>query len=734
MQNGIYIKDNVFHLNTKNTSYIFAVTAHGDLQHLYYGKHIAPQTDYSAFFEQRSMLLVSALYPENDIAYGIDAMQFEYSALGNGDLRENGCTVNCDNALCGFSYVGYTVLQAAPKRPDFAQAHSGDGCLCVTLQDKQSETELRLYYQIFENCDVITRYAEVRAAKQAVTVKNLSSMQLDLPQGDYKCITFDGAWSRERFKHEQTLSAGKIICDSKSGASGAWHNPFVMVTEQKADNVSGESYGFNLIYSGNHREVFEVSPYGGVRVLNGISPVGFQFDLQENEAFFTPESVLTYSENGYNGVSENMHGFVKNHILPKAWAFTPKPVLLNSWESVYFDVSEEKLCALADCAAEIGAELLVIDDGWFGERNDDTSSLGDWQENHAKFPNGVKAVAEYVHKKGLKLGIWVEPEMISRKSRLFEVHPDWALGTEQGRGVLGRSQYVLDLSRTDVQDFLIETLSAVITTSGADYVKWDFNRMFSDFSSAVNPLYTVQHRYVCGLYRVLSEITARYPNVLFELCASGGARFDLGMLCFMPVGWTSDNTDAFSRTLIQEGTSYGYPVSVMCNHIAAVPNHQTKRTSALETRYAVASFGVLGLQYDLTKLPQTELEALKAYIAAYKEMCSDIVNGTFYRLTDGFSGNFAAWQLVSTDRKTAYVLLFQKLVFPVTQLPKLKLLGLSPDKVYGVDKTGVKTSGEVLMRHGLLLLQNYQGNEQSENGHSLTDFSAVVYKLEQVGD
>ncbi|MGN0519539.1 MAG: alpha-galactosidase [Candidatus Fimenecus sp.] len=732
MQNGIYIKDNVFHLNTKNTSYIFAVTAHGDLQHLYYGKNIAPQTDYSAFFEQRSMLLVSALYPENDIAYGIDAMQFEYSALGNGDLRENGCTVNCGDVLCGFSYAGYTVSQAPSKRPDFAQAHSGDGCLCVTLRDKQSETELRLYYQVFEKCDVITRYAEVGAAKQAVTVKNLSSMQLDLPQGDYKCITFDGAWSRERFKHEQALSAGKIICDSKSGASGAWHNPFVMVAAQKADNVSGESYGFNLIYSGNHREVFEVSPYGGVRVLNGISPVGFQFDLQGNETFFTPESVLTYSENGYNGVSENMHGFVKNHILPKAWAFTPKPVLLNSWESVYFDISEEKLCALADCAAEIGAELLVIDDGWFGERNDDTSSLGDWQENRAKFPNGVKAVAEYVHKKGLKLGIWVEPEMISRKSRLFEAHPDWALGTEQGRSVLGRSQYVLDLSRTDVQDFLIETLSSVIKASGADYVKWDFNRMFSDFTSAINPLYTVQHRYVCGLYRVLYEITARFPNVLFELCASGGARFDLGMLCFMPVGWTSDNTDAFSRTLIQEGTSYGYPVSVMCNHIAAVPNHQTKRTSALETRYAVASFGVLGLQYDLTKLPQTELEALKAYIAAYKAMRADIINGTFYRLTDGFSGNFTAWQLVSADRKTAYVLLFQKLVFPVSQLPKFKLMGLSPDKVYAVDKTGVKASGEVLMRHGLLFLQNYQGNEQSENGHSLTDFSSVVYKLEQV--
>lgn len=730
----IQITDNVFHLNTNNNSYIFAVTPHGDLQHLYYGSKIEFQKDYSSFFEKRSMLLVSALYPENDVAYGKDAMQFEYSSLGCGDRRENACVVSCENNLCEFVYDGCVVLKNALARQNFAQSHSYDQCLCIFMKDKQSNTQLNLYYQIFENCNAITRYSEIKSNQKPVCIDSLMSMQLDLPNGKYKCLSFDGAWARERFKNEQQLKAGKVVFDSQSGASGAFHNPFVMLTQNNADNFSGESYGFNLIYSGNHQEVFEVSQYGGVRVLSGISPVGFQFKLQPSETFFTPEAVLTYSENGYNGVSQNMHIFVKNHIVPKRWANKPKPVLLNSWEACVFDISEEKLCALADCASEIGAEMLVIDDGWFSNRNDDTTSLGDWYENKDKFPNGIKAIADYVEKKNMQLGIWLEPEMISRKSELFEKHSDWALGTEQGRTILGRNQYILDLSRKDVQDFLVETVCSVISKSKAKYVKWDFNRMFSDFTSAVTPLGEVQHRYVCGLYRVLSEITKKNPTVLFELCASGGARFDLGMLCYMPIGWVSDNTDVFTRTLVQEGTSYGYPLQVMCNHISEVPNQQTKRMSTLDSRYNVASFGILGLQYDLTKLPKEELEQLKKYIAHYKQIRSLISKGTFYRLTDGFDENFTAWQLVGADKKVSYVMLFQKMFFSVSQLPKLKLKGLSSKSIYTVDKTNVSASGEALMKNGLIFLQNYQGNEQSECGHSLADFSSVIYKIEKEKD
>lgn len=434
----------------------------------------------------------------------------------------------------------------------------------------------------------------------------------------------------------------------------------MIVTEQNADNFSDDSYGFNLIYSGNHRSVCEKSPYDGVRFLNGILPDGFRFDLQKSEVFFTPESVMTYPPDGYNGISVNMHHFVREHIVKNQWLNNSKPVLLNSWETVYFDITEEKLKSLADSAEQIGVELLVIDDGWFGVRNNDTTSLGYWQVNREKFPNGIKEIADYVHKKDMKLGIWLEPEMISRKSKLFEKHPNWALGTENGRKILGRSQYVLNLSRTYVQDFLIETICTVINESDADYVKWDFNRTLSDFTSEKTPVYEVQHKYVCGLYRILTAVTNSYPVVLFELCASGGARFDLGMLCFMPIGWVSDNTDAFSRAIIQAGTSYGYPINTMCNHISAVPNHMTKRNSTVEARKNTTMFGILGFQYDLTKLPKEELEFLKNCISEYKQIRSIIETGSFYRLTDGFKSNFNARMLVSDDKKTPLMHTFGK--------------------------------------------------------------------------
>lgn len=726
--------NNVFHISTQNTSYLFAVTSHGDLQQLYYGARIARQSSYAAFFEKRSMLLVSTLYPEGDVSYGIDALNFEYSSLSNGDMRESACCIQCGETMCSFVYAGYELLDCAPRRTHFAQTHGCEECLCVKMVDSQTQTRLYLYYLVFPECDVITRYTQVLTNTEPITIDSLMSLQIDFSQDDMKYITFDGAWARERFKHEQTLKTGKYICDSQSGASGARHNPFVMLTRENADNFSGDSYGFNLIYSGNHRSVCEVSTYGGVRFLIGISPTGFRYTLHQGKAFFTPEAVMTYSPDGYNGVSAHMHSFVTKHVLKERWSKATMPVLLNSWETVYFDVSEEKLRRLADCAEKIGVELLVLDDGWFSERNDDTSSLGDWQVNRSKFPTGLQGIAAYIHKKGMRVGVWLEPEMISKNSRLFASHPDWALGTERGRTILGRNQYILDLSRTDVQDFIVETVCGVIQESGADYIKWDFNRMFSDFTSCVTPAFEVQHQYICGLYRVLDEITRRAPHVLFEMCASGGARFDLGMLCYMPLGWTSDNTDVYARALIQEGTGYAYPVSTMCNHISAVPNHQTGRVSSLETRYSIAAFGVLGLQYDLTAAAPEELAYLKNCIKAYRRMRHLINGGSFYRLLDGFQSNFSSWMLVSEDKRTAFVLLFQKLFSPVSQLPKVRLCGLQQDSVYAVEQTGVLASGGVLMKHGMYFLQNYQGNEQSEAGHYLTDFSAIIYKLQKVGE
>lgn len=662
----IQIKDNVFHLSTKNTSYIFRVTEYDDLEHLYYGKRVAYQESYEAFIKKRSLLHVSTLYPQGDHTYGMDEMCFEYSFSGGGDMRESACRAICENTLCRFKYVSYSTSCSACENNPNPTAHDSNDELVILLEDEITGAKLSLIYRVFDDCNCITRSACFTSGEKGTRLERLMSVQLDLDRHDLKAVTFNGVWSRERHKSEQQLSVGKFVNDSLSGASSARHNPFIMLAQNNADNFIGDVFAFNLVYSGNHYELAEQCPYGKTRFLSGLNPQGSTFELAENEEFYTPEAVMTYSPNGYNGASENMHNFVVEHIVAKAWAKKEKPVLLNSWEAMYFDISEEKVLALADKAKQIGAELIVVDDGWFGKRNDDTTSLGDWFVNKEKFPNGIKPLADKIHEKDMKFGLWFEPEMISEESELFRKHPDWALGN-LGRNpvILGRGQRVLDLSRSDVQDYIIDALSTQIDDIGIDYIKWDFNRMLSDVESAVTPVGAVFHKYVLGLYRVMKELTSRHSDVLFELCASGGARFDLGMLSYMPIGWTSDNTDVYSRVLIQEGTSYAYPPNVMCNHISICPNHQTRRVTDIESRFSAAAFGVMGLQYNLLACDDETLNQLKTYIERYKQMRKILGNARFYRLLDAFQGNYASWMTVSEDSSEAYLMLFQKSFSPV---------------------------------------------------------------------
>ena len=728
----IFVKSNVFHLNTKNTSYVFHITKYGDLEHLYYGKRIDKQENYNALIENRNLLLVSTLYPDGDITYSIDDMCFEYSFSGSGDMRESACTAYSDNTLCRFKYDSFVTDNKVNENPN-PTAHNADENLIIILKDDISKATLYLHYGVFYECDCITRSSVLLAGEKGISIRKIMSLQLDLNRNDLKLLSFNGAWSRERQKQEQELNLGKVIIDSQSGASSARHNPFVMLAQKNADNFIGDTYAFNLIYSGNHCETAEVCPYGKTRFLTGISPDNLEIRLSAGESFFTPEAVMTCSEKGYNGVSLNMHSFVKKHIIPEHWQNREKPVLLNSWEAMYFDITEEKILALAEKALEIDVELLVVDDGWFGNRNDDTSSLGDWYENKEKFPNGIKELSERLHNMGLKFGLWFEPEMISRNSNLFKKHPEWVMGNLQRNPVIsGRNQYILDLSQKAVQDYIISSLSKCISDFNIDYIKWDYNRMFSDISSEITPIGEVQHKYILGLYRILSELTDRYPGVLFELCASGGARFDLGMLCYMPVGWTSDNTDVYSRMMIQEGTSYGYPPSVMCNHISICPNHQTKRNTDLQSRFSAASMGIMGLQYNLLTCDEDTLNELKSFVECYKTMRNTITNGDFYRLIDGFENNFNSWMLIDKNKEIAYILLFQKLFSPVTSLPKIKLIGLSPKSVYKIESIGLQATGEILMNNGIILPQNYQGNEISQHMSDFTDFTARIYKIERV--
>lgn len=733
----INLNKNVFHINTANSSYIFCINNHNDLQHLYYGKKIGLCNNYDAFFPKRSVLLVNGLFIEGDVTYGIDDIAYEYSFEHRGDMRE--CSLGLDsddNNVFSFKYDHYSIGEK-PSDSNIAMSYGYDDSLKIVLKDEVRDVYLNLWYLVFENCDVITRFVELKNNSNTLFIDKLMSAQLDFLRTDLKLLTFDGAWGRERYKNERVLTSGKHVNESLSGASSNRHNPFIILADRNSENNNGECFGVNIIYSGNHYESVEVSPFENTRLLCGINPTNFRWELEKNNTFTTPEAVLSYSELGYNNLSLNFHHFIKEHIIRGYWKDKPKPLLVNSWEAMYFNITKDKILNLADSAVECGLELLVIDDGWFGARNDDTTSLGDWVVNKEKFPNGLIEIADKIHEKGLLFGLWFEPEMISEKSDLYALHPDWALKCCGITKVLGRNQHILDLSNMAVQNYIISCVSGIIMDNNIDYVKWDFNRTFSDLTSNAFKSSELLHRYILGLYRVQSEITKKCEKVLFEFCASGGNRFDLGMMCFSPIGWTSDNTDVLARSYVQEGTSFGYPQSVMCNHISNIPNHQTKRNSKFKDRATLAMFGVLGCQLDLTKLNKEDTDTLKAVVEKYKKIRSLVNNGDFYRLIDGFNSNYNSWSIVNRQKDEAILILHQKLFYPVCPTTKIKLLGLNDSFNYEINEVvfddskpfSLEANGEVLKNFGFVFPQNYQGNEVQSETRIMTDFSTVVYHL-----
>jgi alpha-galactosidase len=492
-----------------------------------------------------------------------------------------------------------------------------------------------------------------------------------------------------------------MINDSKSGVSSADHNPCIFLTKE-----NGETIGMNLIYSSNHRELVETSPYGKVRVLTGINPATFSWVLAPQDRFQTPEAILTYSPDALNGASQNFHHFINNHIIRGPWKFRERPVLINNWEATYFKFTEDKLINLAKESANLGIELFVLDDGWFGLRNDDTTSLGDWTVNPKKLPSGLENLSLEVHRLGMMFGLWVEPEMVSIESQLYKKHPDWMIAIPGRRPSVGRNQYILDLTRPDVRDYLFKQLSDVWHFANVNYIKWDMNRVFSDMYSTNREMKDhgeFFHRYILGLYELLEKLTAAFPNVLFESCASGGNRFDLGMLCYMPQTWTSDNTDALSRLYIQEGTSCGYPLSTMGSHVSDSPNHQTLRRTDLESRFNIAAFGVLGYELDVTKLKGQQKDAIKAQIAFYKAHRALLQYGTFTRVKLANStSNQVVWAVASQDKSELLVLFAQKLNPSNPGSDKLRIEAVDLNAVYEVfprqQRIDLKMFGNLLNR------------------------------------
>lgn len=790
-------EENIFILDTAHTTYCFRVMETGHLEHLYYGRKITVDAaSGEALFEKHSFAPGNTnVYDPEHTSFSLEDIRLEMSSFGKGDIRDPFVElVHGDGSTTSdFLYVEAQITKG--KAPFETLPGSYDETeqvehLTVVLKDAQYGIKLELHYYVYADCDVITRSAcLVNESEEAVRVERLMSTQVDFDTPDFSFVTFGGAWAREMRRADVRLLSGKHVNASYTGTSSNRANPFVMLARDGVTENAGECYGFNLIYSGNHYEAAEVSGYGKTRFISGINPQFFAWQLAPGEQLEAPEAVMSYSHEGYNGLSQHMHQFVREHIVRGTWKKKDRPVLLNSWEASYFDFNEHKLLSLAKEGKEVGIELFVMDDGWFGERNDDQHSLGDWDVNKKKLPNGLEGLGQKIKALGMDFGIWVEPEMVNVNSKLYEAHPDWTIEIPEKPHSEGRNQRLLDLSRREVQDFIIEKMTEVFSSAEISYVKWDMNRTFTDYFSQALPAEQQQelaHRYVLGLYRCMKELTDRFPHILFEGCAAGGNRFDLGILCYFPQIWASDDTDALCRAEIQNGYSYGYPMSVVSAHISACPNHQTLRNTPLETRFAVAAFGVCGYECNLSDMKKEELAAIKEQIALYKKWRPVLQWGQFYRgrnFTDhaGASGSVLAdlpgnqmeWTCVSQDGEKAVGFLMQKLVAPNTQFHYYQAKGLHPevkyhfynrelkynvkdfgDLVNTVSPVHIKQDslahdliakfvkmdgeredmyayGDTLMYNGVRLKQSFGGTGYSDEVRYYQDFGARMYFMEK---
>ena len=679
-----------FALETERTSYVFRILPTGQPEQLYYGKKIPlSEAALAALSEKR------VFPPGNTVSYDaehpelvLENVCLEFSSLGKGDLREPMLElVNPDGSRTNdFLYESHAVDDALPEQTPLPGSYAEDGeaeHLCVVYRDRNYGLRLETHYYVWADCDCICRKcALINDAPASVEIERLLSMQLDLPESGYSVTSFRGAWAREMGRSTVALPAGKYTVESRAGASSSRCNPFFLVHEAGATETAGGVWGFNLVYSGSHYAAVEVSAFGKTRVVSGIQPLGFRWKLEPGERFVTPEAVLSYASDGFSGMSRNMHFFVREHIVRGRWKHKTRPVLLNSWEACYFNISEAGLLSLAKAGRDIGIELFVVDDGWFGTRNDDTQALGDWEPNKKKLPGGLAGLGKKINALGMDFGVWVEPEMVNVNSRLYEAHPDWAMAIPGKAHSEGRNQRLLDLANPAVQDFLIEKMTEVFSSGPICYVKWDYNRNFSDVYSPYLPAERqgeTAHRYYLGLYRVMAALTARFPDILFEGCASGGNRFDLGILSYFPQIWASDDTDAVARADIQEGCSYGYPQSVVGAHISSCPNHQTLRDTPLDTRLNVAAFGLLGYEYDLRDIPPGKRKKLKEQIDVYKRWRDVLQWGQFYRVR---GGNDRMWCCVSPDKKRAVGLLLRTLMIPNEPDRIFFARGLDEETVY----------------------------------------------------
>ena len=747
----IIYQNNVFHLKTDTYSYLFRVNDYGILEHLHFGAPV--RTEDAQGFAVTSGLGwgSSVMLQDRELSpICLDDRPLEWSGSGRGDYRESPLEIGVST---DFRFTSFRILEGvAPMTCGLPQAEGAEETLEITMT--QPGATLRLYYAPYPTA-LVRRSMLENTGDAPICLQKIMSTCIDIP-GSYTMATFNGGWIAEMRRHDSPIGGSKMVNESLTGASSNRHNPGFLVFAPDATEKAGRVFGFNLIYSGNHYVSAQQSLQGLTRIMQGINPSNFTRELQPGEYFETPEAVLCCSDDGFGGMSRNMHRFVNDHIVPAHWRGRPRPVLYNSWEGCMFDFNQHRLLDLADRAKDLGCELFVLDDGWFGKRNDDKAGLGDYAVNRKKLPGGMEGLADKIRAKGMDFGLWFEPESVNPDSDLYRAHPDWAL-TDSFPHVLGRNQLLLDLTKAEVRDYIVENVSRILDAAGISYVKWDMNRHSIALGSKA-------HDYILGLYDVLRRIFGSRPHILFESCSSGGNRFDLGMICFSPQVWASDDTDPIERLTIQGNLSYLYPLSTIGAHVSAAPHAQTLRHTPLATRGNVSFFGCLGYELDLKHLLPVEEKQVKAQTAFYKQYRSLFQYGIFSRIPGG-------WQV--SDGRTTIAGIFHTLVHAAPGYEQLKLTGLDREKCYRVTsleqairvgqfgsllkhvvpvnvnpngpllrladsrftlKNGredLTLSGAALMS-GIMLKPLFRGTGYDENQRTYGDFGSDVYIIEEI--
>ncbi|QKE72760.1 alpha-galactosidase [Arthrobacter citreus] len=727
-----------FHLTNGKISYLFYVMRNGHLGSLYFGKAIDIHSDFSQILNDHTPTTYTSYY-SGDRSFSLETLRQEYPVYGSSDYREPALSIRQLNGshISNFIYKYYSITKGKPLLQSLPATYTENEedaeTIQIVLEDSILHAELILSYTIFKNLSVITRSAYIyNQSLHPFYLERFMSASIDFPDKEFTMIQLSGTWARERHIKERTLEQGTQSISSIRGSSSHQHNPFIALKRKETTETQGEVYSFNFIYSSNFLANIEVDQYDTTRVLMGIHPFRFTWKLSENEHFQSPEVVMVYSENGLSGMSQTYHDLYRNHLIRGKWKNADRPILINNWEATYFNFNEEILLNLAKDAKELGIELFVLDDGWFGKRNNASTSLGDWYPNFAKFPNGFKNFAQKINDLGLKFGLWFEPEMVSANSNLFKNHSDWIISTPNRPITLGRNQFVLDFSKKDVIEEIFLKMASIIRETNLEYIKWDMNRYITEaYSSSLNSDQQDEffHRYILGVYDLFERLITEFPNVLFESCAGGGGRFDPGLLYYAPQAWASDNTDPIERIKIQYGTSLPYPISSIGSHISASPNHQTQRYTPLSTRANVALFGTFGYELNLSVLSKAEKFEITNQILFYKEHQSLIRNGDFYRLINPFKGNEAAWMIVSKDKSESIIGWYKILATPnPPKFPKLKLVGLDPNLNYLISGQNQTFFGSELMYNGIPLSPEFNGPNK-KTAKRFGDFQSVIIYL-----